>query len=350
MGRSEDLKKKAIADNTQRARNTDTSSYFIFCRLILPNKNEIYDPYPITEKKVDEFICYLADVKKLKFNTIYRTVSTLNQIKIEQDGEQATILTPQIKLLLKGLKHEKGINQEPARAITYNMLCEIMSTCNQSSIEYRNRIILLVGWLGAFRRSEISKLQLQDFIFEENGLIIKIRKSKTDQDSSGAYIGIPNAPKEALFDPVQSIKNYIERYHKESIPTDPFFPRIGRHLKESYLLPAKYRPISAHGVNEAIVYHGKQAGYRISSHGLRRGLITELAKLGVPERHIMMLSRHKSTATMRRYIEQGTAIERSPLNQFFFSTPIAAGHFREPQVLVRLKGPADVGKFFDVPS
>lgn len=196
-------------------------------------------------------------------------------------------------------------------------LLEILGTCANNSIEYRNKILMLIGWFGALRRSEIAKLELRDIEVHDQGIVITIRQSKTDQVGLGRSIVIP--PCNYQYDVFEQIIDYIRIYHKYSSSVTPFFPKIGVKYRNSLNLPTvnEYQKLSGHAVNEIIRNHGKLAGYNITAHSLRRGIITELAKKGIFERHIMIHSGHRSIETLRKYIDEGTIFETCPISQIF---------------------------------
>lgn len=226
-------------------------------------------------------------------------------------------MSEEVKQILRGLKREKGIVQKRAKAILWADLVKILGTCQNNAIEYRNKILLLVGYFGALRRSEISSLELRDVEVHDQGIVITIRQSKTDQAGVGKSIVIP--PCNYDFGPYDNIIDYIKKYHRYSSSKTPFFPRLGTRYRNTLLLPpaAEYQKMSGHAINDAIKIHGKFAGYNITAHSLRRGIITELAKNGIYERHIMLHSRHKCVETLRKYIDEGTIFEMCPISQIF---------------------------------
>lgn len=273
-------------------------------------------PAQIQPNELSDYIVYLADKKGNKYGTIYRAVTSIKKI-CEQSETGYNPVSEEVKQILRGLKREKGTAQKRAKAILWADLVKILVTCQNNAIEYRNKILLLVGWFGALRRSEISNLQLQDIEVHDQGIIITIRHSKTDQAAIGKSIVIP--PCNYEFDPYNLIIDYMKKYHKYSSAKTFFFPRLGVGYRNTLLLPpaAQYKQMSGHAINEVIKFHGKFAGYSITAHSLRRGIITELAKNGIYERHIMLHSRHKSTETLRKYIEEGTIFETCPISQIF---------------------------------
>ncbi len=289
-----------------------------YYQFVDPLKIEKKSEYPaqIQPKELADYIVHLADKKGNKYGTIYRAITSIKKI-CEQSPNGYNPISEEVKQILRGLKREKGIAQKRAKAILWSDLVAILGTCQNNAIEYRNKILLLVGWFGALRRSEISNLQLQDIEVHDQGIVITIRQSKTDQVGAGKSIVIP--PCNNDHDPYGAIVDYIKKYHRYSSKKTPFFPRLGVRYRNTLLLPqaTEYQKMSGHAINEVIKFHGKFAGYSITAHSLRRGIITELAKNGIYERHIMKHSRHKSIETLRKYIDDGTIFETCPISQIF---------------------------------
>ena len=99
----------------------------------------------------------------------------------------------------------------------------------------RDRALILLGFAGAFRRSELVGLDIQDCAFGKDGLTVTLRKSKTDQDGQGRKVGIPYGSNPDTC-PVRTIQAWIEH---AGISAGPLFRSINRHgrLQEGSLAP-----------------------------------------------------------------------------------------------------------------
>jgi integrase len=163
----------------------------------------------------------------------------------------------------------------------------------------RDKAILLLGFAGAFRRSEIVGLQVRDIQIGDAGLIITLRRSKTDQEGASFTKGIPIGTSDASC-PKCALEAWLQL---AGITAGPIFRPIDRwgHVES--------KALSSLGVAQAV----KRALTALdvdttdySGHSLRAGLVTAAAMAGVSERVIMQQTGHKNTAMLRRYIREGS--------------------------------------------
>jgi integrase len=165
-------------------------------------------------------------------------------------------------------------------------------------IGVRDRALLLVGYAGGFRRSEIASLTIEDANFSEDGLVIILRHSKTDQEGKGRKIAIPQGAHPDTC-PVRSLREWITAARME---TGPLFRRILRHGKigQGFL--------NKDSIGLIVKRAAERAGYdpsTLAGHSLRAGLATQAALNGATELTIMKQTGHRSLAMLRRYIRDG---------------------------------------------
>jgi integrase len=168
-----------------------------------------------------------------------------------------------------------------------------------SLLGVRDRALLLLGFAGAMRRSELVGLDVSDLAQADEGLVVTIRKSKTDQVRAGRKVGIPFGGAEGTC-PVRAIYAWLEA---AGIEEGPLFRPVNRHgqVLESRLSDRAVAEV----VKRSLKAAGRSArGY--SGHSLRAGLVTQAAMSGVSEHKIQDQSGHKSLAVMRRYIRDGS--------------------------------------------
>jgi integrase len=175
----------------------------------------------------------------------------------------------------------------------------MVETLQESLIGARDRALLLVGFAGAFRRSELVALDVRDVAFTTEGLMITLRRSKTDQEGQGRSVGLPYGSRLETC-PVRSLRAWLAL---SEITSGPLFRPINRHgtmaegrLSDRAVALVVKRTAKAAGLDPA-----KYAG-----HSLRAGLATSAAAAGVSERAIMNQTGHKSAATVRKYIREGS--------------------------------------------
>jgi integrase len=158
----------------------------------------------------------------------------------------------------------------------------------------RDRALILVGFAGAFRRSELVALQQSDIAFVKEGLTATIRRSKTDQEGIGRKVAIPYARSHAC--PVKALSAWLEH---AAIRCGPVF----RPVKKGGAIGRD--ALSPQSVALIVKQYASKAGLDIrdySGHSLRAGLITSAAKAGVSTWKIREQTGHKSDAMLQRYI------------------------------------------------
>jgi integrase len=173
------------------------------------------------------------------------------------------------------------------------MLSKVPST----RVGLRDRALLMLGFAGGFRRSELVALDVEDLEFSSAGLAVTLRKSKTDQEGRSRRIGIPyGSSKETC--PVRSVHAWLESAHIKDGPVlrslDRFQRVQPRQLSDNAVARIVKRRTNAVGLDPD----------RYSGHSLRAGLATSPAAGGASERAIMNQTGHRSTDMVRRYIRE----------------------------------------------
>jgi integrase len=166
----------------------------------------------------------------------------------------------------------------------------------------RDRALLLTGIAGAFRRSELVALDVEDVRFVAEGMLISIRRSKTDQEGQGATLAIAYGDRPD-FCAVRSLKSWLEH---AGIRRGPIFRRIraGDRLTGDRL--------TDRSVALVVKRHAEPVGLDpelFAGHSLRSGGITAAVREGHDERELARLSRHKNMDVLRGYIRRESAFE-----------------------------------------
>lgn len=198
--------------------------------------------------------------------------------------------------VIAGIRRELGAAQQgktPAvtadiRAMVAGLSGDLRGT--------RDRALLLLGFAGAFRRSELVALDVEDISESEEGLLVTIRRGKTDQEGRGRLVGIPFG-KQAVTCPVRAYRDWR---HAAGIATGPLFLGVSPHGKLLGRLSDK-------GVARTVKRAAEAAGLdptRYSGHSLRAGLATSAASAGAFDRDIMRQTGHKRVETLYRYIRK----------------------------------------------
>ena len=268
------------AINTQRAYKSDLKDFNEWCE----SNGQI--PFPVSPETLAAYVSHLADT--CKWATINRrlaAISKLHQLNNLETPTQNRIF----RIVMEGIKRTKGIRQKQAPAFKLNILKQLLRDFDtESNATLRNKALLLLGFTGAFRRSELVALNMEDLNFTEDGLIVSLQKSKTNQYGDYEEKAIFYSP-EAILCPIRTLKLWIQRLDKTS---DALFVRVRKGDKiTSDRLTDKT-------VNDLVkTYFGKE----FSAHSLRASFIT-IAKInGADDSEIMRQSKHKTSAMIQRY-------------------------------------------------
>jgi integrase len=249
---------------------------------------------------VETVILYATDLtknQKRKLNTLQRRLAAVSQLHQEAGFPSPTQTWP-MKQFLAGLRRELGVAPERKRPLLAEDLREILADLPDTRLGKRDRALLLLGFSGAFRRSELVALDVTDLEQTKDGLVVTIRKSKTDQEGQGRRLGIPPGA-----DPNSCAMVAVENWRAAAgLETGALFRVMNRH---DQVLPKR---LSGEGVGIVIKRYVEGLGFdpsQFAGHSLRAGLATSAAAAGKSERAIMQQTGHRSVNTVRRYIRDG---------------------------------------------
>lgn len=158
----------------------------------------------------------------------------------------------------------------------------------------RDRALLLIGFAGAFRRSELIGLNIEDLKLVREGYVVILKKSKTDQEGEERQIAIPYGSNPETC-PVRSLNDWLVC---SGIQIGPLFRPINKH---GHIL---FTRLTTRSVARIIKrnHYLKDKAEKYSGHSLRAGFVTTAAIRGVPEHAIMRKTGHKRLDTMKKYI------------------------------------------------
>ncbi|SCW92184.1 Phage integrase family protein [Sphingobium faniae] len=164
-------------------------------------------------------------------------------------------------------------------------------------IDMRDRALLLIGFAGAFRRSELVGFDCDDVEHVRQGIVLHLRRSKTDQTGQGRKIAIPHG--RTRWCPVRHLTDWLTH---AGIEEGPIFRGMGRHGR---IAPTR---LSADAVAAILKRRVQAVGFdpaTFSGHSLRAGLATSAAIAGASSWKIRQQTGHKSDAMLARYIRDG---------------------------------------------
>jgi integrase len=212
----------------------------------------------------------------------------------------------EVRLVMRGIRRKLGVapRSEAAPLSVLQLREMVWDTPEDSVRDVRDRCVLLLGFAGALRRSEIASLDCSDVREVDGGLLLRIRRSKTDPEAAGQEIGIPKGSHQET-DPVIALQRWRRL---AEIDSGPLFRVIDRR---DHLLPER---MSDRAVSRILARAARLAQLKIpdlSGHSLRAGFATAAAQAGASERAIANQTRHRSLTTLRRYIRRGTLFEEN---------------------------------------
>ncbi len=282
--------KNSKANNTLRAYQSDYRDFSLFC-----TKNGL-SSMPTQPKIVALYITHLS--KFSKFSTLKRRIASISVIH-KLKGHYLDTKHPIIMENLHGIKRTLGSRQKAKKPLLINNLKKIIKAIDEEKKERdRDKALILVGFAGGFRRSELVSILKEDVELVDEGVKILIKKSKTDQSGEGSIKAIPYFQNQE-FCPVIALKKYMN-LKKFNSNSEKIFKLSDKSVA---LIIKKYAQIA--GLDPT-----KYAG-----HSLRSGFATTAAEFGAEERNIMNMTGHKTTQMVRRYIQEANLFKNNALNK-----------------------------------
>jgi site-specific recombinase XerD len=282
--------------NTIKAYRTDFNHFVEWCGTYRLNA------LPATPQTVANYLTELVE-SGMKVSTLTRRVSSISQAHQAADLESPTH-SMVVRAVMAGIRRNKGTAQQGKTPVLTSDIRVMVETLPDNLLGIRDRALLLLGFAGAYRRSELVSLDIEDITFTRDGLRVLLRKSKTDQEGQGITKGIAYGSHLETC-PVRALQQWLET---SKIQTGPLFCAINRHgqmqhgrLSDKAVALIVKRQASAAGLDPAL-YAG---------HSLRAGLATSAAEAGVNERTIMKQTGHRSENMVRKYIRMGSLFQEN---------------------------------------
>jgi site-specific recombinase XerD len=288
----------AKAPNTVRAYRADWSDFAAWCG------QHRLEPLPAAPETVTLYLTALAGQKKAA--TLQRRLSAISQAH-QAAGLEPPTKAAAVRTVWAGIRRTHGTAQQGKAPVVVAELRRMVDALPSSTLGVRDRALLLLGFAGAFRRSELVGLDVADVRPTADGLVVTLRRSKTDQEGAGREVGIPYGSTPATC-PVRAVRAWLEVHaHRANLAFGtvalPLFHRVDRHGRQ---LPGR---LSDRAVARVVQRTARAAGLDAATyagHSLRAGLATSAAAADVPERVIAQQTGHKSMTVLRRYIRSGS--------------------------------------------
>jgi site-specific recombinase XerD len=278
------------AENTLRGYQSDWREFCAWC------ESHGLGLLPASPEAVASYIAKCAG--RLKPGSIQRRLNAIAEAH-KAAGLDSPTAAGMVKNTMKGIRRTQGTASVQKAPTLTDDIRAMMNATDAGLIGARDRALVLLGFAGAFRRSELIALDIEDCAFGKEGLTVTLRRSKTDQNGAGRKIGIPYGSNPETC-PVRTIQAWVEQAR---ITDGPLFRSINRH---GQVQPGRLSGIDVARVVKKLAQRAGLDAAKYAGHSLRAGHATSAAIAGASERSIMNQTGHRSVQMVRRYIRDGS--------------------------------------------
>lgn len=249
---------------------------------------------PASPQTIAAYLAHLSSTHKTA--TIVRRVTALSKAH-EAIGAPNPTKSEIVRATMRGIKRTIGTATREAKPVLREDLFQMLERMGDSTKDVRDKVLLLLGFAGAFRRSELVGLDVADIKHVRQGIIVTLRRSKTDQTGAGYKVGIPFG--RSRWCPVRHLADWLDH---AKIEGGPIFRGINRH---GHVADQR---LSGEAVSIIVKERAGAAGFdpdAYSGHSLRAGLATSAVIAGVSTLSIRRTTRHASDQMLARYVRVG---------------------------------------------
>lgn len=288
--------KTTIADSTKEIYARDWKGFVRWCDSL---------GLPHLPSSPDVVACYFTALamKDFRVTTIRRHCAAIAAVHREA-GYPTPTSHPAIKELLRGITRQIGSPAKPVDALLSEDIKRMAAALPDTFMGARDKALILIGFAGAFRRSEIVGLNVDDVSNRDEGIVLLLRHSKTDQQGKGRWVGIPYG-KNPDTCPVTALRRWLE---VSGLCEGAIFRGLDKH---NHLVSDR---LSRRSVGNVIKRAAEAAGLdpqKYSGHSLRSGHCTQASRAGVAEHIIARQTGHASLSSLRRYVRLGRIFEEN---------------------------------------
>ena len=295
--RAREFKDNADAANTVRTYSVGWRHFLMWCEAQSP----CLQAMPARPEIVALYLT--AQAEHCKVATLRSRLSAINRAHREA-GHEAPGRSIIVQQVFKGIRRSKGVACRQATPIVASDLRAILTALPENTLGLRDRALILLGFHGAFRRSELVALDVGDVAETKEGLRVLVRRSKTDQEGEGLEKGILFQADPSVC-PVRALRAWKEAMGENA---GPLFRGVSRHGKVS---ASRLTDRAVHLVVERVCKAAGLDAEKFSAHSLRSGLATQAAIDGCPERSIMRQGGWRGVQTVRGYIRHGSLFQEN---------------------------------------
>ncbi|MGD0448900.1 MAG: site-specific integrase [Candidatus Dormibacteria bacterium] len=283
----------AKSEATRRAYASDLRDFDSWCA------TQRRSPMPAEPETVALYITDLARSGRAA-STIQRRLAAISQVHQLAGHVPPPTADWEVRQVIQGIRRRLGTAPAQKEAVLTVTLRRLVASCDPSTrAGARDRALLLIGFGAALRRSELVGLDVEDVTETDEGLRVRIRRSKTDPEARGDEVGIVRGQHPDI-DPVRTLRHWRQL---GGISTGPLFRPVTRWdtVRRGRLRPQAVALVVQRAAGRA----GMPTPQAFAGHSLRSGCATQAALEGAPERAIMRQGRWRSIVTVRRYIRSG---------------------------------------------
>ena len=290
------------ADNTRKAYESDFAHFADWCHATASRTGTQVESLPADPSTVWLYLSALVEADNAagyKVATLERRLSAIRWVH-ETEGHPSPTTHTRVRELMAGIRRTYGAPPDQVDPLSTDQLAKIVSTLDlDTKAGLRDRALLLFGFAGAFRRSELAALQREQLTRTSQGYRVTLIRTKDDQEAQGRPVGIPAFSASPLC-PVAAIDAWLTA---AEISTGPVFRRVTRWDTVGEL------PLAGGSIAKILKRLAVRADIppdRIAGHSLRAGHATTAAENGAPDRSIMNQTGHKSVDTLNGYVRPAT--------------------------------------------
>ena len=273
--------------NTRTAYGWHWAHFMAFC------EPRGYNPLPATPATVADYLTAQAD-QGAPVRSIQARLAAIGYHHAQAQADNPT-KTLAVVETMKGIRRALGVAAKPKKALALADLRRMMAALPDDLRGKRDRALVLIGYAGAFRRSELAALTRADVDLDERGAVIVIRHSKTDQESAGLVKNVPALDADPEICPVRALQAWLAA---AAITSGPLWRAIDRWGN------TRANALDAKEVARIIKTAAARVGLdakNLAGHSLRAGYVTEAIKNGADVLQVMEQTGHRSMETVRGY-------------------------------------------------
>lgn len=246
-----------------------------------------------------------AHAKLLRPETLCRRLVAIGQVH-QAAGQPDPTQDATVRAVLGGVRRCHGVPAVRKAPLMVEDLRRVLASINRETLSgARDAALLLLGFATALRRGELVALTVADLEFTSKGLVVLVRRSKTDQEAVGRPIAVPFGRDKATC-PVSAVRAWLDM---AAILGGAIFRAVDQHGHIG-------KALSDRSVASVIKRRVEPIGLdpmRFGGHSLRAGFATSAAAARVEERDIAKVTGHRSIAVLRLYVRDGQLWNQNPL-------------------------------------